>query len=174
MTGDAAAERCPGCGFRGAGEGPVHAYMPSSPACWRAFGLLQADELSRFVYPPAHGIVVDAYAASHGGDGSERRDRQSVAIHLIAICAVLEQSMRAEPRIALLRELGNRKLDWPALPRPAGFPALDHSSVAGADDLDDYDARARAWAQAVWDWWEPQHERVHEWLASPPGRAGAG
>ena len=96
-----------------------------------------------------------------------------MAIHLIAICAVLEHGLRAEPRIALLRELGNRKLDWPALSRPAGFPGLDHSSVAGADDLGDYDARARTWAQAVWDWWEPEHGRVRAWLAAPPGRGNS-
>jgi len=52
---------------------------------------MQARELEQWRYPAVHGLAVDAYAASHGGDGTERRDRQSVLIHLVALCAVLER-----------------------------------------------------------------------------------
>ena len=48
-------------------NGPVHAYVPSAPGCWAAFGELQADELQRFGRHPAHDLVVDAYMAQHPG-----------------------------------------------------------------------------------------------------------
>lgn len=58
-------------------DGPVHAYVPTSPGCWITFGQPQADEMQRFRYPPAHRHVVDAYMAQHPGDRTDRRDRQS-------------------------------------------------------------------------------------------------
>lgn len=146
--------------------GRPHPYFVASPGCWAAFGLLQADETTRFGYPPTHGLVVDAYAASHGGDGSERRDRQSVALHLIAIRAVLEQGVTSPARIALLQRLTARKLDWPRLERPHGLPALDHTHLAGAADLEDYTRRAREWAGAVWAFWSPRHGEIDEIAAS--------
>jgi hypothetical protein len=141
-------------------DGPTHPYMASSPGCWAAFGALQADELQRFRYPPVHGLAVDAYAASHGGDGSERRDRQSVFIHLLALEAVLERGEPPERRIALLRRLTETKRDWPRLERPPGVPGLSHTHAAGAADEAEYAARVREWAEAVWAFWSPQHGRV--------------
>lgn len=39
---------CPQCGALVADvDGPVHAYVPSAPGCWAAFGELRADELLR-------------------------------------------------------------------------------------------------------------------------------
>lgn len=145
-------------------DGPTHPYMPSSPGCWAAFGALQADELTRFGYPPAHGLGVDAYAASHGGDGSQRRDRQSVCIHLMAICSILERGYDAPRRVALLQRLTRTKRDWPSLHRPAGVPALNLTDVRGAADLAAYDAAIRTWAGSVWDFWAPEHERIRALL----------
>jgi hypothetical protein len=138
--------------------------MVASPGCWAAFGALQADEMARFGYPPVHGLMVDAYAASHGGDGSARRDRQSVCLHLMALCAVLERGMTSPARIALLRRLTEGRPDWPRLDRPDRTPALSHTHVAGATDLDEYTGRVRAWAGAVWSSWSGEHERVRSLL----------
>jgi len=52
---------------------PAHPYVPAVAGCWALFGEVQADEMTRFGYPPAHAIVVDAYMASHPGDGTDRR-----------------------------------------------------------------------------------------------------
>jgi Family of unknown function (DUF5946) len=146
-------------------DGPTHAYMVAPPGCWSAFGALQADEMARFGYPPVHGLAVDAYAASHGGDGSERRDRQSVAIHLLALRAVLEEGESSERRIALLRRLADQKADWPKLDRPGGVPALNLTHARDASGLDDYTGRVREWASAVWAFWTPQHPQVAAWAA---------
>src|SRR3954468_24321775 len=94
---------CPSCAALVApSDKPTHPYMRSSPGCWAAFGELQATEMTRYGYPDIHGLIVDCYAASHGGDGTARRDRQSVFIHLMAICARMERGMDAAARIALL------------------------------------------------------------------------
>ena len=152
---------CPGCGYAGPdAEGPQHAYMRASPACWAAFGRLQADEFALLGYPPAHGVAVDAYAASHGGPGDERRDRQSVFIHLMAICAVLERGVDMHARIGLLQRMTKTKADWPLLERPPGFPALTHAHASGAADELDYDKRVREWAGAVWKFWSPAHDQI--------------
>ena len=57
-----------------------------------SFGEVQADKSLRFGYPPAHRLVVNAYMAQHPGGGHDRRDRQSVFVHLLALCAALEQA----------------------------------------------------------------------------------
>ena len=168
---------CPSCGaVCDDVGGPVHPYMAATPGCWAAFGGLQAHEIAQFGYPPTHGLVVDAYAASHGGDASERRDRQSVCIHLMALCAVLERDETSRGRIALLQRATARKLDWPALDRPAGVPALAHTHAAGAADVGEYTSRAREWAGAVWSFWSDEHARIRGLLDTwslrsrqPPG-----
>ncbi len=135
---------CPSCGALCADvDGPTHPYMVAPAGCWAAFGALQADEMARFGYPPVHGLIVDAYAASHGGDGSARRDRQSVCIHLIALCAVIDGAETPRGRIALLQRLTKRKIEWPRLKRPAGLPGLSHTHAVDAPDLEDYTRRGR-------------------------------
>ena len=156
---------CPSCGATVDDvDGPTHPYLVASAGCWAGFGALQARELEQWGYPPVHGLAVDAYAASHGGDGRERRDRQSVVVHLVALCAVLERGASAEARIALLQRLTTPKRDFPRLARPPGFPALTFAHAAGAGDLDEYTSRVRAWARSVWDFWAQAHPTVRTYL----------
>ena len=156
---------CPSCGASVDDvDGPTHAYLVASPGCWAGFGALQAREHEQWGYPPVHGLAVDAYAASHGGDGSERRDRQSVAIHLAALCAVLERGISFDARIALLQRLTTPKREFRRLERPPGLPALTFLHAAAASDLDDYTRRVREWAVAVWTFWTPAHPAVHALL----------
>lgn len=159
------AQPCFSCGALVApSDGPTHPYMRSSPGCWAAFGELQAGEMARFGYPEIHGVIVDCYAASHGGDGTERRDRQSVFIHLMAICARLERGMDGPARIALLQRLTAEKRDWPALWPPERTPAVDHTHLRGATDMADYERRTWAWATAVWEAYRPVQDQVRRAL----------
>lgn len=154
--------RCPQCGALVADVGgPVHAYVPSAPGCWAAFGELQAGELQRFGRHPAHDLVVDAYMAQHPGDGSDRRDRQSVFVHLISLCAVLERGWPTGRRL-LSRRTGPRP-EYPQLVRE-GTGELTLTDLVGAADGDQYGARARAWAESVWRSWAPEHERIRRAL----------
>src|SRR6478735_4443919 len=72
-------------------DGPVHAYVPSAPGCWAAFGALRADDMLRVAASEANNLVVDAYMAQHPGDGRDRRYRQSVFRRLVSRCAVIER-----------------------------------------------------------------------------------
>jgi hypothetical protein len=102
---------CAQCGAVVPGvNGPVHKYVPSAPGCWQVFGHVQADEALRFGYPSAHRIVVDAYIAQHPGDGSDRRDRQSVFVHLAGLCAVLDMQIEPDRATDVLRRVLRGKL----------------------------------------------------------------
>ncbi|MGZ4249799.1 MAG: DUF5946 family protein [Solirubrobacteraceae bacterium] len=99
--------------------------------------------------------------AQHPGDGSDRRDRQSVFVHLVGLCAVLEHDL---PNPSVTRLLGHvirrRQGDFPILARTDGPGPLTVLHTIGADHLDDYDRRAREWARAVWESWNAQHALI--------------
>jgi hypothetical protein len=141
-------------------DGPVHKYVPSAPGCWRTFGEVQADEALRFGYPSAHRIVVDAYMAQHPGDGTDRRDRQSVFVHLVGLCAVVVFEMPPAQVTDLFRQLLRKRGEFPHLRRTGDPGSLTVKHLVGARDLDDYDARAREWARAVWESWSEHRELI--------------
>lgn len=162
----AAQETCPGCGARFAPmveEGSTHKYIGSSAACWSAFGELLAREFTDFTYGRVHRHTVDAYAAQHpGSDG--RRQRQSVALHLIALCHWLEHGLSAEQLNPMTQRLASADRTWPWLAPPAayGMTVLD---VLRATTGDEHVARVRDWSQAVWEAWADHHETVRGWAA---------
>lgn len=165
MSAHGATAHCPGCGgaFPDV-EGPVHAYVPSSPGCWKTFGEVQADEMQRFRYPPTHGLVVDAYMAQHPGDGRDRRDRQSVFVHLIGLCAALELHAPHSHLRAVFRRVLQPRADYPLLSRSQGPGGLTVLHIVGATDPADYERRAREWAATVWQSWRDEHERIRRAL----------
>jgi hypothetical protein len=144
---------CPGCGAVIAGGGPVHAYVRSSPGCWQLFGELQAQARER----PQ--IVVDTYMVQHPGDGTDRRARQSVFLHLAGLCAKLEHDLPDEHTRRLLERALQGRLDFPVLER-TGPGRLNVNHLAGAVDKADYERRAHEWANAVWETWAGAHERI--------------
>ncbi|MGD0981452.1 MAG: DUF5946 family protein [Solirubrobacteraceae bacterium] len=158
---------CPQCGAQVLDiDGPVHAYVPSSPGCWMTFGELQADEMQRFRYPPAHRLVVDAYMAQHPGDGTDRRDRQSVFAHLVGLYAVLEQGIPAERLSDVFRRVLRNVNDFPILRRSSGPGPVTVNHLVGARDLADYQQRAERWAGAVWQSWSAHHDIVRRAFAT--------
>lgn len=146
--------------------GPVHKYVPSAPGCWQTFGQVQAEESLRFGHPPAHRIAVDAYMAQHPGDGSDRRDRQSVFVHLAGLCAVLELQIGPGRATNVLRRVLGSRTNFPVLSRNGGPGKLTVLHLVGANDLDDYEDRARAWASAVWAAWESHHALIRNAVAA--------
>ena len=145
---------------------PAHAYVPASAGCWALFGSVQADEMMRFGYPPAHSIVVDAYMASHPGDGTDRREAQSLVVHLVGLCGLLERGWDGVRSRAALRTVVGHKELLPVLdPWPTPSP-LNITSMVGARDLEDYDQRARTWAAQVWNAWACEHDTIRALLPS--------
>jgi len=157
---------CLGCGALVPDiDGPVHKYVPSSPGCWKTFGEVQVDEAQRFRYTPAHLVVVDAYMAQHPGDGSDRRDRQSVFVHLVGGCAALEHTaLPAYTTKLLSRVIRHRQGQFPVLHRSHGPGPLTVLHMVGAADLVDYERRTREWATSVWNSWNEHHELIRSEL----------
>ncbi|HTC85183.1 MAG TPA: DUF5946 family protein [Candidatus Acidoferrum sp.] len=141
-------------------DGPIHVYVPSAPGCWAAFGELRADEMLRFPGALGNNLVVDTYMAQHPGDGSDRRDRQSVFVHLTAICAVLERGRAPSGSPDVLRAVLAGRTDYPILTRAAGPGDLNLLHVAGAADAATHDTRALAWAASVWSSWAGQQPLI--------------
>ena len=152
--------RCFGCGAPVGNSGPcVHPYLGASVECWELFGLLQTLEMERYGYPEVHRLVVDAYAAQHPGPGVERRDRQSVFVHLASIHLVLEEGRTSADASELLRRLTQGRPEFPQLQR-AHPGLLDLRHAWDAADLADYEKRVREWADAVWTSYEPSHDII--------------
>lgn len=152
---------CPQCGAVVPDtDGPIHVYVPSAPGCWATFGELRSDEMLRLPGALANNLVVDTYMAQHPGDGTDRRDRQSVFVHLTAICAVLERGSAPARSPDVLRAVLAGRTDYPILPRAAGPGDVNILHVVGAADVEDHDRRVRDWATSVWDSYAADHATI--------------
>ena len=95
---------CPGCGLvLPAHAGPTHAYMGASPACLRLYGRASTLSWGQRDGLPLLRLVVDAYGAQHPGV-RQIRAVQSVAVHLMGLCTILERGAHAEPRLIPVRD----------------------------------------------------------------------
>ncbi|MDP3802358.1 DUF5946 family protein [Brevundimonas sp.] len=162
MAGPADIAVCPGCGSRlPAVEGPVHAYMTSSPACWAAFNTVMAREYSDPGLMAVHRLSVDAWAVQHPGDGS-RRAIQSVGLHLARLMVQLDQGLEGEAANAAMLAFAARKAELPELP-PRPVYALTVADVVGAEAPEAHAAAVRRWAEAVWADWSDCHDFIRRW-----------
>ena len=87
---------CSGCGAVVLdASGPVHAYMHAAPGCWALYCGLEDWKASLAAGHDAPTLIqhlADSYAVQHAAN-PDRRNRQSVAVHLISLCASLEQGI---------------------------------------------------------------------------------
>lgn len=162
MAGPADFEVCPGCGSRlRALEGPTHAYMTSSPACWAAFNIVMAREYSDPALMAVHRLSVDAWAVQHPGDGS-RRAIQSVGLHLARLMVQIEQGLEGEAANAAMLGFAARKAELPELP-PRGVYAITVADVVAAEAPQAHAAAVLRWAETVWADWADQHAFIRGW-----------
>lgn len=171
MPADLAAlgEPCPGCGarFQPLVGGTTHAYIGSTPACWSAFGELIAREFRDPTYGWIHRHTVDVYAVQHPGVEG-RRQRQSVAVHLIGLCQWLEYGMTANDLNPMTQHLASEKRDWPWLDPPRSY-ALTVLDVLRGTDAESHGRLVRAWAESTWKAWSAHQSRVRQWAADARG-----
>jgi hypothetical protein len=119
-------------------------------------------EYSDAAYAPALQWSVDAYAVQHPGEPSPPAV-QSVAVHLIALCASLERHVSAGEAIRLRQHYADiGGLHW--LSPPAEPAKLTVLSPLGARTPAEHLTRAREWAEQCWQSWEPHHPQVRAWL----------
>jgi hypothetical protein len=109
-----------------------------------------------------HQLSVDAYAASHHGDGSPQAI-QSVAIHLMTLCLFIERGTDPVHGPKLHRLMVDRP-DFAELEVPNFSGRINVADLTlGATDSQAQE-EAWKWARDVWDAHTANHEIVRSWL----------
>ena len=137
--------------------------MLSAPGCWALYGSILASSTAWAAGGDVTGAqrVVDAYAVQHATN-SDRRNRQSVARHLMSLCASIEHGVSGAHLRRLIGDWTHR--DYPLLvPRPTAFAVT-------VRDVADAGVRSRPaivddWAASAWATWSAHHDTVRAWLA---------
>jgi Family of unknown function (DUF5946) len=167
----ASVSACPGCGLvLAVHNGPTHAYVGASPACWRLYGQVSTLSWGPRDGLPLRRLVVDTYHVQHPGT-RQVRALQSVAVHLMGLCMILDRGTESLQLMPVARDRApvRRTLDlhWLDPPRPNG--TLTVRGPLDAAGGDQHAASVEAWARDVWTAWAPHHDTVRGWLdrASP-------
>lgn len=148
--------------------GPVHAYMHASPGCWALYCGLEDWKASLTAVHDTPTLIqhlVDSYAVQHAAN-PDRRNRQSVAVHLMSLCASLEQGI---PGTRLRQMIGTwTHREYPLLvPRPDAYQLTvrDLADAAGQDRP----GLVPDMATAAWAAWSAHHDQIRAWLAAAQG-----
>jgi hypothetical protein len=165
---------CSGCGaVVPDASGPVHANMHAAPGCWALYCGLEDWKASLAADQDAPTLIqhlVDSYAVQHAAN-PDRRNRQSVAVHLISLCASLEHGIPGTRLRHTISTWTDR--EYPLLvPRPDAY-LLTVRDVADAPSQD----RPRlvaGMATAAWAAWSAHHDQIRVWLAAGTGRTRPG
>ncbi len=155
---------CPGCGgrFPATVGGPVHRYMESSPGCWAVYGEVLAREYGERAYYEMHKFTVDAYAVQHPGRPSPQ-SIQSVGVHLIRLCLMLEQGADAGHATKMMQTAADKTaFRW--LEPPPSRGEITVADVHRAASAAEHAALVRAWANSAWNAWAAHHATVRGWM----------
>jgi hypothetical protein len=156
---------CPGCGaVLPVFDGPTHPYMESSPACWSTYTEVLAREYSNpALLAGIHRTTVDTYAVQHPGKPSSQ-SIQSVAVHLMSLCLMLERDAPPAFATEAIRAAVARKGDFVWLKPPASLGPITVVDVAGTSGAAAHEGAVRAWSQSAWEAWAPHHAEVRAWI----------
>jgi len=153
---------CPACGWPGADDGPTHAYLSSSAACWRAYGDIMAREFSDLAYWPSHRLLVDAYAGQHS-TLDDRRARQSLYLHISALILHFEDGMPGDNLVAFLKRAAHQD-PYPLRPMPAASLTVCIAAVHAADTPQAHATAVDAYARGVYTAWSPHHATFRDFI----------
>jgi len=155
---------CVGCGgLFPEIEGPTHRYMESSPGCWAAYGEVLAREYNNPVYGGANRLAVDAYAVQHPGRPSPQAI-QSVALHLIRLCLLLEHGLniaRANDAALAVSQVKS-KFVWLTPPQNRGDITV--ADVHLTTNAEEHVRLVRKWSSSAWAAWKSHHAQIEVWL----------
>ncbi len=159
--------RCFGCGglFPDI-EGTTHRYIASSTGFWAAYGEVLARQYTDANYEGAGQLTIDAYAVQHPGRPSAQ-SIQSVALHLISLCLLLERGVElgtaTEGISAAAKD--KRRFAWLAPPETMG--PITVANVHAARTAAEHVAIVRSWASSAWSAWAAHHVTVRDgWRSS--------
>lgn len=146
-------------------DGPTHRYMESSPGCWEIYGEVLAREYSNAAYWSVHPVTVDCYAVHHPGRPS-RQSINSVGLHLMRLCAILERGLALGAAPKLMQSIATERPPFRWLEPPAAPGSITVRDVHAATSPEEHAAKVMAWADSVWAAWSDHHVQVRDWLDS--------
>ncbi len=155
---------CIGCGALVPEQsGPTHRYLESSPGCWAIYGEVLAREYSDPAFMAVHRLTVDTYAVQHPGTPSPQ-SIQSVGIHLLRLCLILERGFTDAAAAKAMPELARHKhsFAWLTPPKSLGDKTVLH--VWNTRGATEHTQAVWEWARSAWQAWSPHHEQVKRWL----------
>lgn len=165
LSGHPIMETCPGCGAAYSPlDGPTHAYMLSSAACFAAFNQLLAEEFSNAALMSIHRLTVDTWAVQHPGLQDDRRAVQSVGLHLARLYMQLEHPRPPKETNAVMLDFARHKKTLVPL-TPAGTFRITARDVAPFAGTAHHIPKVREWAEATWEDWSDHHETVRTWVS---------
>ncbi len=133
--------------------------MTSAPGCWALYTEVLGREYSNQDYFAVHQLTVDAYAVQHPG-GDNPQARQSVIVHLAALCGHFEHRLPAPMLIRLRKEMAKQR---PLLlfkpPYSYDLTVLD---VFRAQSAVEHSRLVSRWAYCVWAEWLAQAEPIRQ------------
>jgi hypothetical protein len=155
----------PGCDLELLEEdGPTHAYLGASAACWRIYGEVLAREYEDLNYWRAHQYTAHAYAAQHPGKPNPQTI-QSINVHLVALYLLLEKELEPHQVAKPMAQLAKIKaqLEWLEPPDSRGELTIRevHAAQESAQHLD----LTQRWAKSVWQAWKHQHTAIRSLAA---------
>lgn len=109
-------------------------------------------------------LQTDAYASQHATN-PDPRNRQSVAAHLMSLCATLEMRLPAGATTRLLGEWRRRPGGFPDFTSPPPPGDVTVTNVWATTDRDELTARVVAWARSAWASYTAVHATVRALLA---------
>jgi hypothetical protein len=112
---------------------------------------------------PLRRLVTDAYMVQHPGV-PERRAIQSVGVHLVALCLVLDHGLAPENLSTTLQRILTRPPVWRWLdpPEPNGSSTI--GDVGRAAESGDARVAIEEYVRGVWRSWAVHHATVEGWL----------
>lgn len=125
-------------------------------------------ELPRLAADPGTSqYLADAYAVQHATN-PDRRNRQSVAVHLMSLCAAQEHGISSARLRQMIGSWTHR--DYPQLiPRPSVYPVTIRDVIEAAETM--RSAVIGDWSISSWAAWSAHRDTIRAWLAEIGPRA---
>jgi hypothetical protein len=161
---------CIGCGaILPEIDGPTHRYLGSSPACWAAYSEVLAREFADpALFKRVHRLTVDTYAVQHPGSPSPQ-SIQSVAVHLMSLCTLIEGASSSEWATKVIREAVREKGGFAWLEPPESMGPVTLVDVWRANGAAEHERAVREWASSAWEAWAAHHGTIRRWCSSISG-----
>jgi hypothetical protein len=140
-------------------DGPVHAYMDSTPGCWNRYGDILAREYSDINYMKFHQITVDSFACQHYGVPSPQ-SIQSVNLHLASLHLIFARGKDMVFANHSIQKLVRFKSEFTWLVPPISVGLINLIHVWNAKNATDHVERVYEWGKSTWAAWSGHHKTI--------------